>query len=358
MIPMQKSLFVIYSLLCLILISCNADQNTEIATDISSLGTPTDSNSPALTVTVSPTNTAAPTSTQVHQEREIYNIASSPNGSLQAVSASYGVQVYDLVTGKLIFYFEKESRVSFQGIYSYIAWSPDGDFLAVGKPNIGVRIWDTSTWKLVAEKGDDQFNGYELPGFAWSPDGSHLALGMGKGVIQIWDKNTNSWLVKTNCGVYQTSITWSPDGQIWIFPVVGIYNAETCERVENSNIATDVGYSYAVWSPDKKNVYVFFDLGGGITDISGYDAQFGSCCYSEIAWSTDGRYFAATPERSNEITVWDTQENRIVRQEKQGDMIYAFSWLPNNELLATGRMKGKDVLWNTDTGKILITLEE
>ncbi len=355
---MRKMLFVVFLLLNLAITSCSSNQKPEPTIAIISTETPTNFNSSFPTSTITLTNTPAQTPTIVPKKREIYNISVSPDGEMLAVSASYGVQVYDLVAGRLIFYFEKESLISFQGIYSYIAWSPDGNFLAVGKPNVGVRIWDTSTWKLVTEKGDEQLNGYELPGFAWSPDGNQLALGMGKGEIQIWDKNTKNWFTKTKCDLYQTSLTWSPDGQLWIFPVVGIYNAETCEKLENSNIGTDVGYSYAIWSPDKKNIYIFFDLGGGITNIYDYDPKFGSCCYSEVAWSMDGRYFAATPERSNEITIWDTQENKIVRQEKKGDMLYAFSWLPNNELLALGKMNEKDVLWNVSTGKILITLKE
>jgi WD40 repeat protein len=294
-----------------------------------------------ITFTPIPATITSTTNPRVNEIYKYFNIAISPDGKLLAISSLHGVQVIQLDNGEIVYSFEKEISRYFQGIYSYIAWSPDGKNLAVGKPNIGVRIWDTSSWEILADMCDEEKSTYELPGFAWSPNGDELVLGLGDGQIQIWDRNKNTWKALNNCDVPQVGLTWNTDGQI-----------------EKSNIGTDAGYHYAVWSPDKKNIYTFFDLGGGITDVYKYDLKFGTCCYSEIAWSTDSRYFAAAPEQSNEISVWDTQESKIVRQEMQGDMIFAFTWLPNNELLALGRMDEKVVLWNTNTGKILLSLEE
>jgi WD40 repeat protein len=357
-VVMRKFLF--YVFISLVVLSCNAKQAQETAINTIPTELPTKFNTPIPTSTISPTkNVLVQTPTSAFQKREIYNISVSPDGKMLAISASYGVQVYNLVNGKLVFSFEKESLISFQGIYSYIAWSPNGKFLAVGKPNIGVRLWNTSTWKLLTEKGSDTISSpFELPGFAWSPDDSQLALGMQNGEIQIWNSKEQSWTTKLTCDIPQISLTWGADGQLWIFSHYGIYNAGNCTKIKSSDLSIDTGYEYAVWSPDKRNVYIFYDLGGGITDIYKTNPTFGSCCYSEIAWSMNGRYFAATPEKSNEITIWDTLENKVILQEKQGEVIYAFSWLPNDELLTFGRMNGKNVLWNTNTDKILITLEK
>ncbi len=338
-------------LMSLIALSCTSRRDIEatqapIATPITNTA-----------ILPSSTSTPVQTSTAVPKKYEVYNISASPNGEMIAVSASYGIQVYSLRNGELLYSFAKKSSISFQGIYSYIAWSPQGDFLAVGKPNVGVRIWDTSTWELVTENGKDDISGGELPGFAWSPDGNQLVLGMGKGEIQIWDKNIKTWVEEINCDVAQVSITWTPKGQIWMFSHAGIYNAKTCQKIGNSDIGIDGGYGYAVWSPDNQNVYIFFDLGGSVTNIYKNDPVFGICCYPEVAWSRDGRYFAATPENNTTITVWDTVD-RDSYVYAEGSIVQAFSWSLDNELLVLGSIRGSDnVIWSTRTGKILVTLQ-
>lgn len=350
---MKKHSIVFVILVSFTITSCNTNRVTYPTATNTSIPLVTSTFTPIPAVTITPT-----INPRVNEIYKYFNIAASPDGKLLAVSSLRGVKVFQLDNGEIVYSFEKEISQYFQGIYSYIAWSPDGKNLAIGKPNIGVRIWDTSSWEILADLGDEEKRTYELPGFAWSSNGDELALGLGDGQIQIWNRNKNTWNALSNCDVPQVGLTWKADGQIWIFSHFGIFNAENCSKIEKSNIGTDAGYQYAVWSPDNKNIYIFFDLGGGITDVYKYDPKFGTCCYSEIAWSMDSRYFAATPEQTNEISVWDTQQNKIVRQEKQGDMIYAFSWLPNNELLALGRMNEKVVLWNTNTGKILVVLEE
>jgi WD40 repeat protein len=86
--------------------------------------------------------------------------------------------------------------------------------------------------------------------------------------------------------------------------------------------------------------------------------EFGSCCYPEVAWSMDGRYFSVVPEHSNEISVWDAIGQKIVLTEKQGDQIYAFAWTPTGDLLAAGSMNGRNVVWNTNTKEILFEISE
>lgn len=349
---MRKSLVVVSLLISLTVLSCISRQDIESTQTPIATQTEKNLSLPSLTSTPFQTPADAP------KEYEVYNISASPSGEMIAVSASYGVQVYSLLNGELLYYFEKESQISFQGIYSYIAWSPNSDFLAVGKPNVGVRIWDSSTWNIVAENGGDEISGYELPGFAWSPDGNQLALGMGKGEIQIWDKNLKTWVKNINCDVAQVSLTWTPEGQIWIFSHSGFYNASTCKKIGRSDIGIDGGYGYAVWSPDNKNIYIFFDLGGSITNINKSDAMFGICCYPEIAWSRDGRYFAATPEGDNTITIWDTID-RDSYVYTEGSIVDAFSWSLDNDLLVLGSIRdSNNVIWSTRTGRILATLKQ
>jgi WD40 repeat protein len=288
---------------------------------------------------------------------EIYNISVSPDGKLLALSASFGVQVYRLGDGQLVFFSKSDLWNPFQGIYSYIAWSPDGSALAVGKPNVGVRVWDAMDWKPLAEKVQNRRSRSEFPGFAWSPDGEHLALGMGGNEIAIWDKKSHAWETKTVPLDAEVSLTWNSKNQLLVMDDITLYDVNSKKVLKKLDTIMDGGYAYAVWSPDETHVFTFFDLGGGILNFQTniYD-KFASCCYSEIAWSMDGRYFAATPEGSNEISIWDTMAEQVIAKKAQGDLIYAFSWLPDDELLAAGSLNGKEVLWNTNTGNIVLEI--
>ena len=312
---------------------------------------PTITQSLSQEISVVPTPARSSTPATISGDSEIYNILVSPNGEMLVLTDSTGIRVYGLAAGKVLYNREIEvpDQYQGQGDFSYIAWSPDGTSLAVGKPNLGVCIWDVATWKLLTERDSKRMPTYERPGFVWSPDGKQLALGIGEGEIVIWDKQSNKWATKTNYTGLQVSLTWVLDGRLMVMNNEGLYDVETGSFVRGLNLVMDGGYAYALWSSDQKHMYAFYDLGGSILDIESNEYEFSTCCYSEVAWSMDGRYFAATPEDSNEISVWDTQSDKLVMQEKQGDIIYAFAWTPSGELLAVGLNNEQIVLWDTKT---------
>jgi len=307
----------------------------------------------AHTPTVSATGTSA-------LDTIIFNMAVSPNGQLLAMATSSGVCVYRLSTGQLMYVLHEKIQ-AWEGIYANIAWSPDGSNLAIGKPNPGVRIWDVSSWQILADKFPSQ-EGIDYPGFAWSPNGTQLAVGMGgaSGEILIWDKKTDSWTKLTAYTGRQVSLVWASDGRLLVMAEQALYDAYTGQFVRELSTPIDGAYGYAVWSPDTKRVFVFFDLGGFITNaLTNQPDGFGACCYAAIAWSMDGRYFAATSSHDdNEIWVWDTQAKKVVVRQKQGESIYALAFLPNYELLAAGSIAGHEVLWNTTTRRVLFSLPE
>lgn len=293
-------------------------------------------------------------------ENQIFNIAISPNGKLMAMATSFGIQVYRLSDGYIVYSLRDELQNYWEGTYANIAWSPDGSNLAIGKPNEGVRIWDVSSWKILADKTANRA-GIDHPGFSWSPDGTQLALGMGgpTGEILIWNKIKNAWTTKNAYNGPQVSLVWASDGQLLVMAEQALYDANTGKFVKDISTDIDGAYRYAIWSPDTKLVFVFFDLGGDIINSqTNQHIGFGADGYPEIAWSMDGKYFAATSENDNEISVWDTVANKVIIKERQGDIIYAFAWLPNHELLAAGSENGHDILWNTTTGRVLFSLDE
>jgi len=349
------SIILIFSLL---LNSCGCGSGSHVlstATQISATVTTEYSITPLPSFQTIPAIPPAPTSIS---DIEIYNISVSPDGEMIALTESTGMQVYSLDNGNIMYTYDIEvsNQYQGQGDFSYIAWSPDSSNLAVGKPNTGVYIWDVSSWTILTEKDSKKKPTYEKPGFAWSPNGKQLALGVGEGEIVIWEKQTNKWVTKSNYTGLQVSLTWSLDDQLMVMDINGLYDVETGDLVRELNLIMDGGYAYALWSSDGKHMYAFYDLGGSVLNIENNKSEFSTCCYSEVAWSVNGRYFAATPESSNEVSVWDTVSDKLVMNENQGHIIYAFAWTPSNELLAVGLKNEKIMLWNTKTKENLFEI--
>lgn len=285
-----------------------------------------------------------------------YGISISPDGKMLVVTTPSQVTIYRLSDGKVL-HREKGKPYGiqdYQGEFSYIAWSPDGTNLAIGKLYNGIWIWDTETWKLLTEK-DGDIGARNEPSFAWSPDGQQLVLGTGNGEIWVWNERENQWKLKSKARRGLVSVTWTNDGQL--IELIGheIHDVEEAGFLTRLDHYID-GYGNASWSPDGSHVYIFFDLGGGVMNVKANEYEFGAGVFPEFAWSKDGQYFASVRECSNEIFVWDTVNDKIVRQEQQGNVIYSLEWTPDGNLLALGIRGWQTVVWNTNTGEVLMNM--
>lgn len=284
-----------------------------------------------------------------------YGMSISPDGEILVVTTPTRITMYRISDGKVL-HRERGKPYGYQsyqqGEFSNIAWSPDGTSLAIGKLFNGIWIWDTRTWELLTEK-DSEIDVRNEPGFAWAPDGQQLVLGRGDG-IWIWDKRENQWKSKSSTGNNLVSVNWTNEGLI-----VGLIGYEIHD-LENGflsqlNHSID-GYGKASWSTDGSHIYIFFDLGGGVMSVGDNEYEFGAGVFPEFAWSKDGRYFSSVEECSNEIFVWDTKNDEIIRQEKQGSAIYTLTWTPGGDLLALGVRNLQTEVWNTNSGEILLTM--
>lgn len=290
-----------------------------------------------------------------------YGVSISPNGETLVVTTPYSVSIYSIRYGIMLRrdFGKPYGSQNYQGEFSYIAWSPDGSCLAIGKLYNGVWVWDAKNWKLLTESASEETARKE-PSFAWSPDGKELALGKGNGEIWVWNKQQNVWKLKSNAvktnGLNNLhSLTWATNGQLLALRGWNIYDVETGKLVSRLNHGID-GSGKVAWSPNGSHVYIFFDLGGSVIDRKTNMYEFSAGYFPSFAWSKSGQYFASVEEYSNEIYVWDTINNKIVRQEKQGIAIYALSWTSNDELLALGIKDIRTMVWNTNTGEVMKTM--
>ena len=117
----------------------------------------------------------------------VNSVAFSPNGQRLAIGDGKGsVQVWDLVTMQVVLMCTGHS-----GEVRSVAFSPDGQRLASGSSDKTVKLW-------ASESGDclDTLNGHEngVWSVAFSPDGQRLASGSADNTIRIWDVATGECL--------------------------------------------------------------------------------------------------------------------------------------------------------------------
>ncbi|VTR98054.1 WD40 domain-containing protein [Tuwongella immobilis] len=103
-----------------------------------------------------------------------------------------------------------ESRLHSGGVRT-MAVSPDGQLVATAGNDANVRVWDTTTGKLVhCLVGHD----YYVLDVAWSPDGQTLAsAGSFDNTVRLWDRKTGNPLRILKASTYTTTLAWAPDGQ-------------------------------------------------------------------------------------------------------------------------------------------------
>lgn len=118
-----------------------------------------------------------------------------------------------------------ESTLNFTGgEINVLAWSPDGQYVAVGSMSneINIFYWNGSTLALASDSSGDPYGSPYIYALAWSQDGRHIAIGGGSDAaaqlyVYDWDgelltKNT-ALSDKLYAGTYIYSLSWSTDGR-------------------------------------------------------------------------------------------------------------------------------------------------
>ncbi|MCA9473431.1 MAG: hypothetical protein MRJ96_12045 [Nitrospirales bacterium] len=113
----------------------------------------------------------------------VWSILFSPDSSLLAVDSQVdrqaGVTVWETSTGKLVFTI-RDLKASW---VRALAFSPDGDHLALGDELGNLMIWNLDFQKKVWQT---QVPGQAIHSIAFSPDGQSLAAGVQDSTVQIW----------------------------------------------------------------------------------------------------------------------------------------------------------------------------
>ncbi len=203
-----------------------------------------------------------------------------------------------------------------------VAFSPDGQLLAIGGDNSTVVLWD------VENKDKSRvFGGHSksVMSVAFSPDGQLLASASLDGFVRVWDviseNRLRAFQHKHDGDV--KSVVFSPDGEV---------------------LASGGG--------DQKGTVMFRDISRNsrIAPSAGH-----SDIVESIAFSPDGQLLAST-DRDGTVKLWDVTGQQIRKPSmKHKGVVYAVTFSPNGDMLATASRDKTIKLWRISSGEAFVS---
>jgi WD40 repeat protein/DNA-binding SARP family transcriptional activator len=256
---------------------------------------------------------------EVVGEGHAWQLAFSPDGTLLAATwrVDHGgvVRIIEVADGSI------RDEMSWPGVFS-LAFSPDGSALAVISSSSGA-VLDVATGRQLAPLANS-FG--DLTNVAWSPDGQFIALGRGVGSAVVNDAHTGEQLmVLPGHGSNVLGVGWSPDSallatassdgtvKVWL-----LFEGGGRELVTVTADDARSGFSEVAFSPDGSRIVT--SGRGGTTLVWRADpnataevaylpgAAFGM---GEVRFIDDGRRLLATGGGGT-VAVWETATWREV----------------------------------------------
>ncbi len=296
-----------------------------------------------------------------------------------------------------------------------IAWSPDGQYLAAGQNTTGLPAqmvlyrFDRTLGELVPVtiisigNSGNNGSGFGISSVAWSPDGEYLAIGgfnLSAPTTQAlyiykFDGSTETFteiIALTPSGVGDIDIvsmaSWSPDGKYLAVgvaitfsatgPVLFVYRfdkvAQTLTLVASAkDAAAGDEVNTLHWSPDGKYVAIGGRLATGVplviysfnestellteVDSASPDGITGPIAIVDsVAWSPDGQFLAVGVDDSSQVlahqlfiytfsrTTQTLTQVEAIRPSAISDtnVVITLSWSPDSNYLAIGGVMDSD----------------
>ena len=173
-----------------------------------------------------------------------------PEGERLAVAVRSTVQVLDAKTGKLIRVLVETGRYGKPTTVEYLAWHPQGDFLAtVCQPN-HIHVWDVNRMQRVSVLEGCRSAGVST---AFTPDGQLLLSQGFEGKLRFWNWRTGQQLLHHPGG---STFRFSPEGRLMITEsnnarlIEVVPGREYRTLVRQSNASADLSYWIGDVHPD------------------------------------------------------------------------------------------------------------
>jgi WD40 repeat protein len=301
----------------------------------------------------------------------VWSLAYSPDGRTLATGcgnpAGGGrLVLWDVLTGKPRFWLPLPARGR------AVAFSPDGEKVAIGLWANTVRIYEARTGKLLTT-----FKGHAeaINCVAFSPDGKTLASASLDKTVILWDvaKEAEAHRLIGHEGAV-LGLDFFPDGKLLASAsqdaTVRIWDVATGkERQTLKDLAAPSGVEPVAVSPDGKTIAV----GGWNAAIYLWDVDKGAIRtvlhghtlgVTTLNFSADGKMLASASGDYNktapgEVRLWTMPngDEKATWSGAFGDSIWGVRFAPDGRTLATGCRDQKIKIWELATGKERVTLD-
>ena len=226
-----------------------------------------------------------------------------------------------------------------------LAWSPDGNHLAVAAADGSVSVFGAGDGKLRWRA-----DGHPLATTSvdWSPDGALVASGGQDSTVRLWNAADGRAQAALACGSQ-----WL-EGLAWL---------------SNGQLLTACGRALRLWSADGTSLQAFATADSTVTGLDLLaDDTFFSCCYGKVqhwraddpdaarefpwkdsvlsvAASPDGRWVAAgCQDRS--VHIWDRASGEDLAMSGYGTKVRLLSWDHSGRYLATDGAHEALIVWD------------
>ena len=281
-------------------------------------------------------------------------VAFSPDGRSVACCGDRLVQLFEVASGRRVRRFEGNSES-----ITRFAFSPDGKMVASAGGDRTIHVWNVKTGKIIKVlRGHTD----KIIGVNFSADGKWLASTARQPndrSVRVWDCSTWKMLAKATAPSRKNSmfVTFSPDGRTLVASgyrgAVRVYDFDGKKlrmRFERKHDRGEM-VPHVAFSPDGRS----FVTSGWDKTLRCWDPKTGkqrwkavapkyARCFEASAFSPDGSMiFCVT--RDETIEARDARTGKLRGAFRWHDQVRGIAVTPDGATLATGGHRGKIKLW-------------